>query len=332
MTVPTAITIGNFDGVHIGHAALVARARQHAGANGRVLALAFDPHPLTRVAPAAAPARLTSFEHRTALLRELGADDVIRLQPSDEFLNTSPREFIERVVSTYHPTAIIEGADFHFGKGRAGNVETLRQLGPLLGFGVDVVNAVGVAISDHTIVRASSTMIRWLIAHGRVRDAANLLGRSYELHGTVERGDQRGRTIGFPTANLHQPADSAHPTDTLLLPADGVYACIARMPDGHRLPAAVNIGSRPTFQGMDRRVEAHIVDPRSGAPASGLAEYGWPLTLEFLAFVRDQVRFPGIEALRQQLERDRRACLTIARDLLDSPTAATPAATGDCAR
>ena len=329
MTVPTAITIGNFDGVHIGHAALVARARHHAGATGRVLALAFDPHPLTRVAPAAAPARLTSFDHRTALLRELGADEVIRLQPSDEFLNTSPREFIERVVSTYRPNAIIEGADFHFGKGRAGNVETLRQLGPLLGFGVDVVNAVGVAISDHTIVRASSTMIRWLIAHGRVRDAANLLGRCYELHGSVERGDQRGRTIGFPTANLHQTGD---PTNALLLPADGVYACVARLPHGERLPAAVNIGSRPTFQGVDRRVEAHVIDPRTGSPASGLAEYGWPLALEFVAFVRDQVRFPGIEALRQQLERDRRACLAAARDLIDSPTAATPAATGDCAR
>jgi riboflavin kinase/FMN adenylyltransferase len=328
VTAPSAITIGNFDGVHVGHAALIARARRHAGERGRVLALAFDPHPLTRIAPAAAPARLTSFEHRAALLRELGADEVVRLQPSDEFLSTSPREFIERVVATYRPVAIVEGADFHFGKGRAGSIATLRELGAALGFAVDIVDAVGVAISDHTIVRASSTMIRWLIAHGRVTDASNLLGRNYELLGTVERGDQRGRTIGFPTANLHQPGD---PTTALLLPADGVYACIARLPDGRRLPAAVNIGSRPTFQGLDRRVEAHVIDGRTGAPAAGLAEYGWPLALEFVAFVRDQVRFPGIEALRQQLERDRRACLALASDLLDS-SAATPAATGDCAR
>lgn len=326
MTVPTAITIGNFDGVHVGHAALITRARHHAGATGRVLALAFDPHPLTRIAPAAAPARLTSFEHRAALLRELGADEVVRLQPSDEFLSTSPREFIERVVATYRPAAIVEGADFHFGKGRAGNVATLRELGAALGFAVDIVDAVGVAISDHTIVRASSTMIRWLISHGRVTDASHLLGRNYELQGTVERGDQRGRTIGFPTANLHQANDAA-----LLLPADGVYAGLVRLPDGRRLPAAVNVGSRPTFQGVDRRVEAHVIDARTGAPAAGLAEYGWSLTLEFVAFVRDQVRFPGIDALRQQLERDRRACLALARDLLDS-SAATPAATGDSAR
>ena len=329
MTAPTAITIGNFDGVHVGHAALIARARLHAGPHGRVLALAFDPHPLTQIAPAAAPARLTSFEHRASLLRELGADQVIRLQPSDEFLNTAPREFIERLVATYHPTAVVEGADFHFGKGRAGNIATLRELGTSLGFAVDVVDAVGVAISDHTIVRASSTMIRWLVANGRVTDAAHLLGRCYELLGTVERGDQRGRTIGFPTANLHQPSDHAA---ALLPPADGVYSCIARLPDGRRLPAAVNIGSRPTFQGIDRRVEAHVIDPRTGAPAANLGDYGWPLALEFVAFVRDQLRFPGIEALRQQLERDRRACLTIARDLLDSTPAATPAATGDCAR
>lgn len=329
MTVRTAITIGNFDGVHIGHAALVARARHHAGAEGRVIALAFDPHPLTRVAPAAAPARLTSFPHRAALLRELGADEVVRLQPSDDFLNTSPREFTERVVATYRPSTIIEGADFHFGKGRAGNVATLRELGPLLGFHVDVVDAVGVAISDHTIVRASSTMIRWLISRGRVLDAASLLGRCYELEGTVERGDQRGRTIGFPTANLHQPGEAAA---NLLLPADGVYACIARTPDSRRLPAAVNIGSRPTFHGVDRRIEAHLIDPQTGGPANGLAEYGWSIALEFIAFVRDQVRFPGIDALRQQLDRDRCACLAIARDVLDSQAATAPAATGECAR
>lgn len=329
MTVSTAITIGNFDGVHVGHSALVTRARQHAGAKGRVLALAFDPHPLTRIAPSAAPARLTSFEHRATLLRELGADEVIRLQPSDEFLSTSPRAFVERVVATYRPKTIVEGSDFHFGKGRAGNVSTLRELGPVLGFDVDVVDAVGVAISDHTIVRASSTMIRWLVSHGRVTDAAHLLGRCYELHGCVERGDQRGRSIGFPTANLHQPTDAAA---ALLLPADGVYACVARLPDGRRVPAATNVGSRPTFEGVDRRVEAHLIDPRTGSPAANIAEYGWPIVLEFVAFLRDQVRFPGIDALRQQLERDRRACVAIIRDLLDSPATATPAATGDCAR
>ncbi|HEX8875897.1 MAG TPA: riboflavin biosynthesis protein RibF [Phycisphaerales bacterium] len=329
MTAPTAITIGNFDGVHIGHAALVARARERAGPSGRVLALAFDPHPLTKVAPAAAPARLTTFAQRAALLRELGADEVIRLQPSDAFLDTSPRAFIEQVVATYRPMAVVEGADFHFGKGRAGNVATLRELGASLGFAVDVVDGVGAAISDHTIVRASSTMVRWLLSHGRVTDAAHLLGRCYELQGTVERGDQRGRTIGFPTANLHQPGDAG---DALLLPADGVYACVARLPDGRRLPAAVNIGSRPTFQGSERRVEAHIIEPRTGAAAANLGEYGWSLALEFVAFVRDQVRFPGIEALRQQLERDRRACGALARDLIDSPAAATPAVTGECAR
>ncbi|MBY0114198.1 MAG: riboflavin biosynthesis protein RibF [Phycisphaerales bacterium] len=319
-----AITIGNFDGVHVGHAALIQRARSHAGTSGRVIALAFDPHPLTKVAPAAAPARLTSFEFRASLLRELGADEVVRLQPSDEFLSTSPSEFIERVVSTYRPGAIVEGADFHFGKGRAGNVATLRELGGRMGFAVDVVDAVGVAISDHCVVRASSTMVRWLIERGRVGDAAALLGRCYEIRGTVERGDQRGRTIGFPTANLHQDGEP------LLLPADGVYACVARMPDGRELPAAVNIGTRPTFQGQDRRVEAHLIDASTRLPASGVGEYGWPISLAFVAFVRDQVRFSGIDALRMQLERDRRRVVDLIES--DAPAAMAPVDAGECAR
>lgn len=285
-----AVTIGNFDGVHQGHAALVRRARELVGATGRVVALAFDPHPATRLRAGSAPARLTTFEHRSALLLQCGADEVHRLEPDDSTLLAEPEQFIARVVESHRPAWFVEGEDFHFGKNRTGTPRTLQVLGKAWGFGVDIVPAVEVALVDQLIARASSSLVRWLLLHGRVRDAATVLGRHHELSGEVVQGDQRGRTMGFPTANL---------VSQCLAPADGVYAALATLPDGAVAPAAVNIGKRPTFAGHDRRIEAHLI----GARIDG-HHYGWPLRLAFVAWVRDQIRFDSVERLRAQLARD----------------------------
>ena len=294
----SVITIGNFDGVHVGHAALVTRAAELARTvpgGARVVAMAFDPHPMTRLKPEAAPARLTTFEQRVALLRAAGADEVVKLEPRDEVLHLSPEEFVRTLLLPRGPAYVVEGSDFHFGKARAGNVRVLGALAASMGFAADVVAPVEVALTDHLIVTASSTVVRWLLSHGRVRDAAIVLGRPYEMQGVVTQGDQRGRTIGFPTANL---------ASDQMLPADGVYAAIASLPDGRDALAAVNVGARPTFKGVQRRVEAHLFDA-AGAPALQVpAGYDWPLRLRFVGFVRDQVRFDSVDRLRAQLSRD----------------------------
>ncbi|MBL8999854.1 MAG: riboflavin biosynthesis protein RibF [Phycisphaerae bacterium] len=286
----TAVTIGNFDGVHLGHAALIRAAREAAGQSGRVVAMAFDPHPLSRLRPGMAPARLTGFDHRAALLRSAGADEVERLEPTEALLAETPEEFIRNVVVRYRPSVIVEGDDFHFGKGRAGTPATLDVLGRAWGFRAVVVPPVEVELSDQLMVRASSSLVRWLLAHGRVRDAAIVLGRPYELRGEVVRGDQRGRTIGFPTANI---ATECH------VPGDGVYAARATLPDGRVAAAAVNIGTRPTFAGADRRVEAHLIGVTPGG-----AEYGWRCALSLISRLRDQVRFDSVDRLRTQLSSD----------------------------
>lgn len=302
----SAVTIGNFDGVHAGHAALLSACRQavREGRADRVVAITFDPHPASVLRPGTEPARLTTIDRRRELLRAAGADEVVVLAPEPSLLDLSPEDFVRRVVNEHGATVFAEGADFRFGRGRAGGLETLRTLGPKLGFALREVAPVEVSLSDHTIVPASSSVTRWLVGHGRVGDARRVLARAdgggYELEGVVMRGDRRGRTIGFPTANL---------ACETMLPADGVYAARATLP-GHPgfVPAALNVGSRPTFQGLERRVEAHLIGL---APAgedrpeiAGLPEYGWRLRLELAVYLRDQVRFGGVSALVEQLGRD----------------------------
>ncbi len=309
----SVLSIGSFDGVHRGHAALIRRARELAVAGPpetRVVALVFDPHPLTVINPESAPARVTLFDDRRRWLLEAGADEVVRLQPAPELLSLSPEAFIDRKVSEFAPIAIVEGADFRFGRGRAGDVALLGELGLRKGFRAEVLEPVTVTLDDHSLVAASSTLCRWLLRHGRVRDAATVLGRPHRLIGVVAQGDRRGRTIGFPTANV---------ISELLLPADGVYAARAVLPSGASVPAAVNIGERPTFAGAARTVEAHLLlDPADNpaspacgplpgvpwAPVPGLSEYGWTIELELIGWLRDQVRFAGIGALVEQLRRD----------------------------
>ena len=293
----TVVTIGNFDGVHLGHAALVHRARDLAdrgGHRGRVVVLAFWPHPMTLLAPGRAPETVSTFAQRTAWLRDLGADLVEAIEPTPEMLGRTPAEFVRWLVDRFGPDAIVEGTDFHFGKGRAGSVRTLAELGGAHGFAVDVVPPVEVALTDQTIVVASSTIARWLIGHGRIGDAGRVLGRPYTVAGTVVRGDQRGRELGFPTANLRLAQ---------AIPGDGVYAGAAVLADGRRFAAAIHVGPRATFDAMERTVEAYILDWR-GPLEEGGAEYGWDLTLEFHCWMREQARFDGVEALVAQIGRD----------------------------
>ncbi len=302
---PAVLTVGVFDGVHLGHQALVERAsriaEEHQG-GARVVALAFDPAPAAVLAPGREPPRLTTFEDRADLLLDAGADEVLRLEPTPGLLGLSPEAFVDYVLMPLRPIAVVEGPDFCFGAKRAGDVRTLAELGRQRGFRVEVVEPIEGDLDDQTMVPARSTRVRWLLEHGRVADAGRVLGRAYELAGEVLRGDQRGRTIGFPTANIRSE---------VMVPGDGVYACFADLGDGRAVPAAVNVGDRPTFDGIERRVEAHLIgfEPSAGAP-----EYEWSLRLAFVSRLRDQVRFGLIEDLKAQLDRD----VARAAELLDS--------------
>jgi len=313
----SVVTVGNFDGVHAGHRALIARCRALADRHhARVVALSFDPHPLTRLRPGSAPEPIGGFARRAALLREAGADEVVRLEPTEDLLARTPEAFVDWVVERFAPAAWVEGPDFRFGKARAGDVAALSALGQSRPadqrFETEIIGPVDVVLTDDTVVQASSSITRWLIAQGRMPDAARVLGRPHELVGTVEPGQRRGRTIGYPTANLR--------TDDLP-PGDGVYAGAAEvlpgMPGadgwgrGRRLVAAISVGTNPTFEGRRRTVEAFLLDvggagrDESGwTPIEGLDEYGWAVRLELHAWVREQVKFPTVERLLAQMDRD----------------------------
>lgn len=325
----SVISIGNFDGVHAGHRALLGTARRlaagHESRTGhptRVLALAFDPHPATTLRPGGPPARLTTFQRRSRLLTDAGADQVIRLDPTPDLLSLDPEAFVMHLISAHAPVAFVEGADFRFGRARAGDVATLRALGRNRPepeqFAVHTVDSVRIPLGDQSLVIASSTIARWLVAHGRMSDAARVLGRPYATEGVVVRGDRRGRTLGYPTANVE--AES-------LLPADGVYAGWAHILDAatdailRSYPAAVSVGTKPQFNdGRDRTLEAHLLDAPATpgeAAIAGLPEYGWRIRVEFNAFLREQARFDGISALVAQIDRD---CRRTREVLLAAPS------------
>lgn len=291
MPVNTAISIGNFDGVHRGHRALIAQARSGVGPDGRVVALTFDPHPSAVLRPGDAPAKLISLPDRLVQLREAGADEVIVLDATSAFLSTSAEEFIRDLHRRVPFSLIVEGPGFRYGRGRSGSLETLDALGKILGFRVDVVSRVTVTLRDGSQIPASSSNARWLLALGRVEDVAIVLGHPFELSGRVVRGDQRGRTIGYPTANIDH--------GDIMLPADGIYAAHATLPDGSHRAAAVSVGTKPTFGRSERTCEAHLLDFNGWRE-----EYGWMLRLRLCAWVREQFRFDSVPALVAQMRRD----------------------------
>jgi riboflavin kinase/FMN adenylyltransferase len=292
-----ALTIGNFDGVHLGHRALISRCRSRVGEDGKVIALAFHPHPMMYLNPDHAPEPIESFAVRADRMMRMGVDRVVELAPTPELLGKSPQSFVDELIDEYQPNVIVEGHDFHFGKRRAGTPVVLKELAGLRGVDVEIVRPVEVALTDQSVVTASSTITRWLLGNGRVRDAGFVLGRPHELVGEVVQGDQLGRTIGFRTANIDTQS---------MLPRDGVYAAIVTLPNGTRVGGAVNVGSRPTVQGTHRRAEVHLID-QGGSPASlpaDLDEYGWRIRVWLIGWVRDQVKFDSLDVLQGQLGRD----------------------------
>jgi riboflavin kinase/FMN adenylyltransferase len=280
------LTLGNFDGVHLGHRAIIRRARDEArAAGGQVVALTFHPHPIAVVAPDKAPPLLQSLRDRLARLRDLGIDVAVVQRFTPAFAALDPEAFVRDFLGAHLELLhVVVGYNVTFGRGRSGSVDTLDALGTRYGFTVDAVGPVTVGEAQ-----VSSSVLRRLVAAGDVHRAGALLGQPFELRGRVVRGEQRGRTLGFPTANLHQRAG-------VLLPADGVYAVRARV-DGHRWPAVLNIGVRPTFGAMRRTVETYLLDFDGDL-------YGRWLTLELVDRLRGEQRFSGPEALRQAIAAD----------------------------
>jgi riboflavin kinase / FMN adenylyltransferase len=276
--------IGNFDGLHVGHRTIMETARSIAGA-GRLIVTTFEPHPLTVLRPPLAPPRLTPPSVKRSILEQMGVDELIELPPTDGVLNLSAEQFFERLRDGARVRHLCEGRSFYFGRARSGDVDKLSTWCGASGIGLTVVDDVEVALADGTIVAAGSSMVRWLLSYGRVADAARCLGRPYQLVGRVVGGERRGRTIGVPTANLDDMDQ--------LIPAPGVYAgrCVV---DGTSRPLALSIGSKPTFDGRAVSVEGHLLDFSGDL-------YDRRLTFELTHWVRDQMKFPGLDALRRQM-------------------------------
>ena len=287
---PSVVTIGNFDGVHLGHRHVLRRAHEVAAdspADAFVVAVTFDPHPMQVIAPSRVPARLTSIDVRVRLLAAAGADHVLVLPFDRDMSQWSPEEFVDRVVvKALRAAAVVVGENFRFGSKAAGDVAFLREQGAAKGFTVE-----GLAL-DGDEQPWSSTYVRSLVASGDVAAAAQVLGRFHGVDGVVVEGDKRGRELGFPTANI--PASNA-----VAVPDDGVYAGWLRV-DGMKdaLPAAISVGTNPTFDGIDRRVESYVLD------RDDLELYGVHVEALFVDRVRGQVAFDGRTALIEQMHRD----------------------------
>jgi riboflavin kinase/FMN adenylyltransferase len=288
----TVLTIGAYDGVHRGHRSVIASVRAEAAARGaRSAVVTFDRHPASVVRPESAPHLLTDREQKLELLAATGVDVTVMLRFDADRASESAEDFVRHIlVEGLGVKAVVVGADFHFGYHRRGNVELLRDMGTEFGFEVLPVELLGRPDGVHEPI--SSTSIRRSLAGGQVEAAAELLGRPYEVRGPVERGDQRGRLLGFPTANVMVP-------DTMCFPADGVYAGFYERPTGEVHACAINLGRRPTFyeHAEVSLLEAHLLDFDGDL-------YGERAKVRFVAFLRSERKFDGIEALKVQLAQD----------------------------
>jgi riboflavin kinase/FMN adenylyltransferase len=284
---PSAVTIGKFDGVHLGHRGVLAQLSSLAADRAlEPVLVTFDRHPFSLLRPEAYPEALTSNDQRTALLDGTDVVATLVLEFTRELSELEPDEFVEQIlVRALDAKLVLTGADFRFGHRGAGRIDTLRELGARHGFAVVLLEDVQVQGE-----RVSSTKIREHLAAGEVRRAGALLGRLPRVRSTVVHGDAIGRQIGFPTANLDPAMEG-------FLPADGVYAAWAWI-DGVRYGAAVSIGNNPTFDGIPaRRTEAHLLD-------ASLDAYGKAIELEFVEYIRPMVKFDGLEALTEALAAD----------------------------
>ncbi|MFO0840520.1 MAG: riboflavin biosynthesis protein RibF [Phycisphaerae bacterium] len=296
------LTIGNFDGVHVGHRAIIETAREIAARRGDapVVVMTFDPHPLAILAPHHAPARLTGLGERLAILERLGVHSAIALRSDPALLSSSAEEFLARVVEHCRPCAFVEGPDFNFGRNRGGSLETLRQHADRYGYSVHAVDAVRAEVAGESTT-VSSSAIRAALRSCDVTAAATMLGRVHRITGLVGHGAGRGAPLGAPTANLERIVQ--------LVPGDGVYAAIAQLEDGAFVPAAVNVGLQPTFEQSEPRVEAHLIDVTVELRSRALG-------LHFVRLLRSQVKFSNVAALRQQIALDVAQSRQIAGDAL----------------
>lgn len=303
---PSVVTVGNFDGVHRGHVGVLTRMVADARAVGaRSVAVTFTPHPQQVHRPDEAPPLLTGDADRLELLERTGLDAVLLLTYTLDFAQQTAEEFVRTyLVDGLHARTVVVGRDVRFGRGNAGDLSTMVELGERFGFDVEVIEDVAPGEGDHPDALAdpltrrwSSTWVRELLVAGDVRQAARVLGRPHRIRGTVVHGDKRGRELGFPTANLS-------PDATGMVPADGVYAGRLRRPaldpgaPDAVLPAAVSIGTNPTFAGAQRRVEAYVLD------RTDLDLYGEEVVLELVERLRPTLRFDSVDALVERMHED----------------------------
>lgn len=287
------LTIGNFDGVHVGHQAILQKVRESARAiDGAVVVYTFDPHPRKVIDPERAPRLLMTLDQKLECFEEAGVDVTVVEPFTEAFRNTPAEEFLRRhIAGRIGPREVYVGYDFHYGRDREGSMRVLEEMGPKLGFAVTIVPEVMVGGLD-----VNSTRIRQLLAEGSVEEAAPLLGRPYAVWGRVGAGQRRGRRLGFPTLNLE--------VENEILPAPGVYAARVRFLDDGEPPrdaefdAVSNVGRRPTFGSGDALIpEAHLLDFDADA-------YGRRVELRFELRLREERRFPDPEALRAQIQKD----------------------------
>ena len=301
----TVVTVGNFDGVHLGHQHVVARAREVAHELGDlpVVAVTFDPHPIAVLRPEHAPPTLTTLDVRAELLAAAGVDDLLVVPFSREIAAWPPERFVTDIlVGALHARAVVVGANFRFGARAAGDLATLTELGRLHDF-----DAEGIALDGGPQVW-SSTYVRTCLAVGDVDGAAQALGHPFTVRGEVVKGDQRGRELGYPTANV--------PTVGIAAPADGVYAGWLRRldrPGEPALPAAISVGTNPTFPGdRARRVESYVLD------RDDLELYGVVVEVSFVARIRGMQRFDSVDELVATMRQD----VEKVRERLDRPAGA----------
>jgi riboflavin kinase / FMN adenylyltransferase len=281
------VAIGVFDGVHVGHQAVIRQARDEARVRGGTsVVLTFDPHPQRILQPDKAPPLLTATAHKLRLIAQLGVDACLVLKFDQAFAGLAPEEFLDQLCRQADRLQVIcVGTRFHFGHNRAGNIRLIERLAPRYGYTAREIEPV--RIGEHLV---SSTVVRQQVLRGHLDLAATLLGRPYSVLGTVQPGDHLGRQLGFPTANLnpHQEA----------LPPNGVYVVHARLGEQH-LPAVVNLGTRPTVTGGTHRrtLEVHLLDFDRDL-------YGQDLEVIFVAKLRDEQKFASLEALKHQISVD----------------------------
>lgn len=279
----TVVAIGNFDGVHMGHRSVLEKAMSLSDAP--LVVITFWPHPMTVLRPDKAPKLLGDLGTRIELLKGVGAREVRVVQFTEAVSQATPAEFVERYVLPLNPERVVVGDNFRFGRRASGDVAELARLGR----GHFDVESMDLESVDDVIT--CSTHIREALLAGDVAKAALHLGRPFRFRGVVQMGDQRGRELGYPTANLPVP-------DEMAVPSDGVYAGWLTATDEVALPAAISVGSNPTFNGVDRRVESYVLD------RSDLELYGEEVRVDFIARLRGQERFEGIDALVTQMHRD----------------------------